>query len=274
MYGYTGTLLAQYECTVRDRVVRPERRMRQVCTGLRVHRYTMSRQSGVEWPGQGGGCDEGVWVHRYTTSKQSGRRMRRVCAGAAVHYQQTVRAPPVLCQQKQHGVSVYRSGTAVHYQQTVRPRVHRYTTSKQSGPDPWLANRRSITASMYGCTGTLPKTVRRMWRVCTGAPVHYEQTVRRMWRVCTGTPVHYEQTVRPHLFIVTAGARSHRDVAARVGIESKCLKATDHISVSSAGTRRAFNSGLDRVNLCTVSPGSPSSEARLCSRAARGSGAS
>ena len=30
-------------------------------------------------------------VHRYTMSKQSGRRMRRVCEGTLVHYEQTVR---------------------------------------------------------------------------------------------------------------------------------------------------------------------------------------
>jgi len=32
-----------------------------------------------------------VPVHWYTMSKQSGRRIRRVCAGTLVHYEQTVR---------------------------------------------------------------------------------------------------------------------------------------------------------------------------------------
>ena len=37
------------------------------------------------------GYGECVWAHRYTMSIQSGRRMRRVCAGTPVHYEQTVR---------------------------------------------------------------------------------------------------------------------------------------------------------------------------------------
>ena len=52
-----------YERTVRKRVGRPGRRMRSVCPVLRVHRYTMSQQSGDEWAGWGGGCGECVWVH-------------------------------------------------------------------------------------------------------------------------------------------------------------------------------------------------------------------
>jgi len=43
------------------------------CGGcLRVHRYTVSKQSGTEWPCQAGGCGGCVRVHRYTMSKQSG----------------------------------------------------------------------------------------------------------------------------------------------------------------------------------------------------------
>ena len=48
--------------------------------------------AGTLWANsQGAGCDACVRVHRYTMSKQSGRRMRRVCAGTPVHYEQTVR---------------------------------------------------------------------------------------------------------------------------------------------------------------------------------------
>jgi len=39
----------------------------------------------------GDGCGECVRAHRYTMSKQSGRRMRRVCTGSPVLYEQTVR---------------------------------------------------------------------------------------------------------------------------------------------------------------------------------------
>jgi len=39
---------------------------------VRVHRYTMSEQPGNEWPGQGAGGGECVRVHRYTMSEQSG----------------------------------------------------------------------------------------------------------------------------------------------------------------------------------------------------------
>jgi hypothetical protein len=35
--------------------------------------------------------------HRYTLSKQSGRRMRRVCAGTLIHYEQTVREEDAAC---------------------------------------------------------------------------------------------------------------------------------------------------------------------------------
>ena len=104
MQGYVGTLWANSqgagcgECA-------------------RVHRYSMSKQSGrVHYAGtpvdyeqtvreedaasvqgytgtlwansQGEGA---VRVHRYTMSKQSGRRMRRVCKGTPVQYEQTFR---------------------------------------------------------------------------------------------------------------------------------------------------------------------------------------
>ena len=46
--------------------------------------------------------------------------------------------------------------------------MHRYTMRKQSGP---------VVASVYGCTGTLRANSQALpRRVCTGAPVHYEQT--------------------------------------------------------------------------------------------------
>ena len=40
---------------------------------------------------RGGGCGECVRVHRYTMSKQSGKRNRRVCTGIPVQYEQTAR---------------------------------------------------------------------------------------------------------------------------------------------------------------------------------------
>jgi len=43
--------------------------MRRVCKGTPV---VSSEQSGDGWPGHGGGCGECVRVHRYTMSKQSG----------------------------------------------------------------------------------------------------------------------------------------------------------------------------------------------------------
>jgi len=125
---------------------------------VRVHRYTMSKQSGKEDTGslygytgtlransqgrmmgrvctgtpvhyeqtvRGGGCGECVRVYRYTMSKQSGKRNRRVCTGIPVHYEQTA-----------------RGGGCGEW-----VRVHRYTMSKQSGGED--------AASVYGYTGTL-----------------------------------------------------------------------------------------------------------------------
>jgi len=45
---------------------------------VRVHRYTMSKQSGNEWPGLGGGCicGESVQVPWYTVSRQAGHRVK------------------------------------------------------------------------------------------------------------------------------------------------------------------------------------------------------
>jgi len=68
-----------------------------------VSRYTgMSNQSGIEWPGQGGGCGECAQVHWYNTSNTE---------------QQTVR----------ERVIRPRGGAC-----NERARVQRYTTSKQS----------------------------------------------------------------------------------------------------------------------------------------------
>jgi hypothetical protein len=87
----------------------------------RVHRYTMSRQSGVSpaWMDAmvrrpAAAC----WAHWYAMSKQSGGRY----------------AAP---------------GAPVHYEQTVRPWVHRYSMSRQSGVRP-----RAVLAP-NGYTGTL-----------------------------------------------------------------------------------------------------------------------
>ena len=89
----------------------------------------------------------GVYGYTGTLRANSQALPRRVCTGARVHYEQTVRP----C----------RGGCV---------RVHRYTMSKKSGP---------AAAGVYGCTGTLcANSQAQWWRVCTGAPVHYEQTVR------------------------------------------------------------------------------------------------
>ena len=57
--GYTGTLRANSQGGGGGECVR-------------VHQYSMSKQSGSDWAGQGGGGGECVRVHRYTMSKQSG----------------------------------------------------------------------------------------------------------------------------------------------------------------------------------------------------------
>ena len=57
-------------CTMREHGARPGRRMRRVCTGLRVHRYSMSKQSGNTAPGQGASGyareEDAVSVYGYT----------------------------------------------------------------------------------------------------------------------------------------------------------------------------------------------------------------
>ena len=85
---------------------------------MRVHRYTMSKQSGcivlpasmerdMEPPPE----EFKVPVHRYTMNKQTGNRMRRVCAGSPVHYEQTVR---LYCPACEHGA---RHGAAAGREQ-------------------------------------------------------------------------------------------------------------------------------------------------------------
>ena len=69
--------------------------MRRVCTGTPVHyEQTVREEDAASVHGytgtlcansQGGGCGECARVHRYTMSKQSGRRMRRVCTGHYTH---------------------------------------------------------------------------------------------------------------------------------------------------------------------------------------------
>ena len=97
---------------------------------VRVHRYTMSRQSGVRprLDGCDGEAQRGVVrVHWYTMSKQSGHGR---FAGTLVHMG------------KQSGGKPHRDECDGEAQRRVSadPRVNRYTMSRQSGP---------------GCTGTL-----------------------------------------------------------------------------------------------------------------------
>ena len=54
----------------------------------------MSEQSGIEWPGQGGGCGECVRVHRYTMSKQSGKECETLQRGSK--FMQAGAFPPSL----------------------------------------------------------------------------------------------------------------------------------------------------------------------------------
>ena len=90
---------------------------------MRVHLETMNKQCGYE----GRGCGEDVQIHLCTMSKQCGNkggRMRRVCVGAPVHNEQTVREPrarpaargPTSLNQMRRMCE----GTPVHYAQTVR----------------------------------------------------------------------------------------------------------------------------------------------------------
>jgi hypothetical protein len=58
-----------HEHIVRNRVAGLGQRTRRVRAGTMVH---FRKRSGSKWPGQGGRCGECVRVHRYTVSKQSG----------------------------------------------------------------------------------------------------------------------------------------------------------------------------------------------------------
>ena len=85
-----------------------------------VHRYTMSNQSGDEWPGPRGGRGECAQVHyeqpvRGRVWPAPGRRTRRVCTGT-----------PQATSQRTSGQAGEDDAAS----------VHRYTTSKQSG-DEW-----------------------------------------------------------------------------------------------------------------------------------------
>jgi hypothetical protein len=68
-------MLVRYEQTVREE------------DAASVHGYTRTLCANS----QGGGCGECARVHWYTMSNQSGGRMRRVCTGTPVHYEQTVK---------------------------------------------------------------------------------------------------------------------------------------------------------------------------------------
>ena len=72
----TGRLL-HHDQTCKERVARPGS---GEC--VQVHWYTcMSKQSGNEWAGQGGGRGECVRVHRYTMSKQPADECKALGAG-------------------------------------------------------------------------------------------------------------------------------------------------------------------------------------------------
>jgi len=77
VYGYTGTLVHS-EQTVRQRVARPWTRLRREC--LRVHWYTMTKNSHVEPEGDG-------------RRVRPGSSRGRACTGTLVRYEQTVRTP-------------------------------------------------------------------------------------------------------------------------------------------------------------------------------------
>jgi len=146
---------------------------------VRVHRYTMSKQSGpvhgvavartmelgctgTLWANSQGGAARGwgTLVHYGQTVREG----RHGGTGAPVHYEQTVRGG-------RHGGGVHRytmgkqsgrggTGVRVHrYTMGKQSRggrhgggVHRYTMSKQSGPAHGVAVARTME---LGCTGTL-----------------------------------------------------------------------------------------------------------------------
>jgi len=110
--------------------------MRRFCAGTPVHYEQTVREEG---------CGDSVRVHRYTMSKQSGRRDAAILR----RYTGTLRANI-----QGGGMRRFCAGTQVHYEQTVREegcgdsvRLHRYTMSKQSG--------RRDAAILRRYTGTL-----------------------------------------------------------------------------------------------------------------------
>jgi len=109
------------------------------------------------------------WVHRYTMSKQSGLPPLGCTGTLRANSQVTVSES---CQRGgsrecvQAHLPCRPLGAPVHYEQTVRPaapRVHRYTTSKQSGHRVRVMPGRSkprvcagtLALPPLGCTGTL-----------------------------------------------------------------------------------------------------------------------